>query len=56
LNLWKIAGINIEAEKGPSYRDIGQGMGRPSTWRRRATHMCSRTAAPGSLSRTKATS
>jgi tungstate transport system substrate-binding protein len=27
LNLWKIAGINIEAAKGPWYRDIGQGMG-----------------------------
>jgi tungstate transport system substrate-binding protein len=27
LNLWKIAGINIEAEKGPWYKDIGQGMG-----------------------------
>jgi tungstate transport system substrate-binding protein len=27
LNLWKIAGINIEAEKGAWYREIGQGMG-----------------------------
>jgi tungstate transport system substrate-binding protein len=27
LNLWKIAGINIQAEKGPWYKDIGQGMG-----------------------------
>jgi tungstate transport system substrate-binding protein len=27
LNLWKIAGINIEAAKGPWYRDIGGGMG-----------------------------
>jgi tungstate transport system substrate-binding protein len=27
LNLWKIAGIDIQAEKGPWYRDIGQGMG-----------------------------
>ena len=27
LNLWKVAGINIEAEKGPWYKDIGQGMG-----------------------------
>src|SRR5215831_1578878 len=27
LNLWNIAGINIQAEKGPWYKDIGQGMG-----------------------------
>jgi len=27
LNLWKIAGINIQAENGPWYKDIGQGMG-----------------------------
>jgi tungstate transport system substrate-binding protein len=27
LNLWKIANINIQAEKGPWYKDIGQGMG-----------------------------
>lgn len=27
LNLWKIAGIDIAADKGPWYRDIGQGMG-----------------------------
>jgi tungstate transport system substrate-binding protein len=27
LNLWKIAGINIEAAKGPWYRDMGGGMG-----------------------------
>jgi tungstate transport system substrate-binding protein len=27
LNLWKIAGIDIQAEKGPWYKDIGQGMG-----------------------------
>jgi tungstate transport system substrate-binding protein len=27
LNLWKIAGVNIQAEKGPWYKDIGQGMG-----------------------------
>jgi tungstate transport system substrate-binding protein len=27
LNLWKLAGIDIAAEKGPWYRDIGQGMG-----------------------------
>jgi tungstate transport system substrate-binding protein len=27
LNLWKIAGINIQAEKGPWFKDIGQGMG-----------------------------
>src|SRR5262245_1450654 len=27
LNLWKMADINIAAEKGPWYRDIGQGMG-----------------------------
>ena len=27
LNLWKVAGIDIAAEKGPWYREIGQGMG-----------------------------
>ncbi len=27
LNLWKAAGINIAADKGPWYREIGQGMG-----------------------------
>jgi tungstate transport system substrate-binding protein len=27
LNLWKIAAIDIAAEKGPWYKDIGQGMG-----------------------------
>jgi tungstate transport system substrate-binding protein len=27
LNLWKLAGIDIAAEQGPWYKDIGQGMG-----------------------------
>ena len=27
LNLWKFAGIDIDAEKGPWYKAIGQGMG-----------------------------
>lgn len=27
LNLWKLAGINIAAEKGSWYKEIGQGMG-----------------------------
>jgi tungstate transport system substrate-binding protein len=27
LNLWKIAGIDIEKDKGPWYKSIGQGMG-----------------------------
>jgi tungstate transport system substrate-binding protein len=27
LNLWKLAGIDIAAEKGPWYKEIGQGMG-----------------------------
>ncbi|KRE14547.1 hypothetical protein ASE66_14380 [Bosea sp. Root483D1] len=27
LNLWKVAGIDIAAQKGPWYREIGQGMG-----------------------------
>src|SRR6478609_3506964 len=27
LNLWKAAGIDIAAQKGPWYREIGQGMG-----------------------------
>ena len=27
LNLWKVAGIDISAAKGPWYREIGQGMG-----------------------------
>ncbi len=27
LNLWKLAGIDIAAQKGPWYREIGQGMG-----------------------------
>jgi tungstate transport system substrate-binding protein len=27
LNLWKIAGIDIATDKGPWYREIGQGMG-----------------------------
>lgn len=27
LALWKLAGVDIAAEKGPWYRDIGQGMG-----------------------------
>jgi tungstate transport system substrate-binding protein len=27
LNLWKVAGIEIEKAKGPWYREIGQGMG-----------------------------
>jgi tungstate transport system substrate-binding protein len=27
LNLWKAAGIDIEKEKGPWYKEIGQGMG-----------------------------
>src|SRR5262245_62361036 len=26
-NLWQLAGINIQVEKGPWYKDIGQGMG-----------------------------
>ena len=27
LNLWKLAGVNIDTEKGPWYKGIGQGMG-----------------------------
>jgi tungstate transport system substrate-binding protein len=27
LDLWKLAGIDISAQKGPWYKDIGQGMG-----------------------------
>jgi tungstate transport system substrate-binding protein len=27
LNLWKVAGVEIEQAKGPWYREIGQGMG-----------------------------
>jgi tungstate transport system substrate-binding protein len=27
VNLWKVAGIDIEKEKGPWYKSIGQGMG-----------------------------
>jgi tungstate transport system substrate-binding protein len=27
LSLWKLAGINIAADKGPWYKEIGQGMG-----------------------------
>jgi len=27
INLWKIAGIDIAKEKGPWYREVGQGMG-----------------------------
>jgi tungstate transport system substrate-binding protein len=27
FNLWKVAGIDIETEKGPWYKSIGQGMG-----------------------------
>jgi tungstate transport system substrate-binding protein len=27
LNLWKLAGVDIDAEKGPWYKAIGQGMG-----------------------------
>lgn len=27
LNLWKVAGVDIARDKGPWYRDIGQGMG-----------------------------
>lgn len=27
LNLWKVAGLDIEKAKGPWYREIGQGMG-----------------------------
>ena len=27
LNLWKVAGLDIAKEKGPWYREIGQGMG-----------------------------
>jgi tungstate transport system substrate-binding protein len=27
LNLWKVAGVDLEAKKGPWYREIGQGMG-----------------------------
>jgi len=27
LNLWKLAGIDIEKERGPWYKSIGQGMG-----------------------------
>ena len=27
LNLWTIAGVNIAADKGPWYKEIGQGMG-----------------------------
>jgi tungstate transport system substrate-binding protein len=27
LNLWNLAGLDIAAEKGPWYKDIGQGMG-----------------------------
>jgi tungstate transport system substrate-binding protein len=33
LNLWKIAGIDIAANKGPWYKEIGQGMGAAlNTW------------------------
>ena len=27
INLWKLAGVDIAAEKGPWYKEIGQGMG-----------------------------
>jgi len=27
LKLWQLAGVNVAAEKGPWYKDIGQGMG-----------------------------
>jgi tungstate transport system substrate-binding protein len=27
LNLWRVAGIDIAAEKGPWYKEVGQGMG-----------------------------
>src|ERR671934_2972344 len=27
INLWKLAGVDIGVEKGPWYKDIGQGMG-----------------------------
>jgi tungstate transport system substrate-binding protein len=27
LNLWKVAGIDVAADKGPWYKEIGQGMG-----------------------------
>ena len=53
LALWKAAGIDVEADKGPWYRAIGQGMGAAlNTASASSAAMCCRTAAPGSISRT----
>ena len=40
LNLWKAAGIDIEKDKGPWYKSIGQGMGAALNTARPRTPMC----------------
>ena len=47
LALWKDAGVEITKDKGPWYKEIGQGMGADSTWRRRPMLTCCRIAARG---------
>ena len=57
LDLWKVAGVDIDKAKGPWYRDTGPGHGAGAQHRvvdERAT--CSPTAARGSRSRTAAIS
>jgi tungstate transport system substrate-binding protein len=55
LDLWKAAGIEIAKEKGPWYKEIGQGMGAALIPRRRRTPRRSPTAASGFRSRTAGT-
>ena len=55
LKLWKDAGIDIDKDKGPWYKSIGQGMGAAlNTAGAGNRPMCCPTAAPGSISRTRA--
>jgi len=55
LKLWKEAGIDIEQERGPWYKSIGQGMGAASTWRPRPMPTCSPIARPGFILETRGT-
>jgi tungstate transport system substrate-binding protein len=51
LRLWKEADIDVGLAKGGWYREIGQGMGRRSTWLHQRMPTCYQTAAPGCRSR-----
>jgi ABC-type tungstate transport system permease subunit len=55
LNLWKVAGIDIAADHGPWYKEIGQGMGAALNMAS-ASNAYVLSEARGSRSRTAATS